>query len=632
EITKLQKVVDTPTPQLAESQAKWEKEQAGTKAIWTVLEPSSITSSGGATLTKQADKSILASGKSLDVDTYTITLPTDLKAITAIRVEALTDKSLPANGPGRADNGNFVLGEFRVTAAQKGMPDKAQKVELQNATSDFAQTGQGEFPAKDALDGNPKTGWAIAPQMGKPHVAVFETKNDDGFDGGTMLTVVLEQNYGGKHILGKFRLSVTTAARPVRASTLPENIVKLLVVNPEQRTPAQRDELAKYYRSIAPELAKTHEELAKLRQQDAAIQPPTTLVLQEIATLRKTHIMKRGNFKNLGDEVSAGTPAKLNPMPSGQPTNRLGLARWLVDGNNSLVGRVLMNRIWARYFGRGFVETSEDFGAQGELPTHPELLDWLATELVERKWSLKAMHKLIVTSATYRQSSKAARELHERDPYNRLFARGPRLRLEAEAVRDNALKVSGLLNAKIGGPSVFPYQPEGVWFNPYSGDKWVTSTNGDQYRRGLYTFWRRTAPYAAFMAFDAPSREICTERRPRTNTPLQALATLNDKAFVDCACALARRIMTEAKGNEKERAIHGFRLCVSRPPSETELDHLLKLYKNSLEKYKHDPKAAQALINSGLAPAPKEMDAPELAAWTVIANVLLNLDETITKG
>jgi hypothetical protein len=291
-----------------------------------------------------------------------------------------------------------------------------------------------------------------------------------------------------------------------------------------------------------------------------------------------------------------------------------------------------MNRIWARYFGRGFVETSEDFGAQGELPTHPELLDWLATELVERKWSLKAMHKLIVTSATYRQSSKAARELHERDPYNRLFARGPRLRLEAEAVRDNALKVSGLLNAKIGGPSVFPYQPEGVWFNPYSGDKWVTSTNGDQYRRGLYTFWRRTAPYAAFMAFDAPSREICTERRPRTNTPLQALATLNDKAFVDCACALARRIMTEAKGNEKERAIHGFRLCVSRPPSETELDHLLKLYKNSLEKYKHDPKAAQALINSGLAPAPKEMDAPELAAWTVIANVLLNLDETITKG
>src|SRR5262249_38952424 len=186
---------------------------------------------------------------------------------------------------------------------------------------------------------------------------------------------------------------------------------------------------------------------------------------------------------------TAGTPAKLNPMPSGEPRNRLGLAHWLVDGNNPLVGRVLMNRIWARYFGRGFVETSEDFGAQGELPTHPELLDWLATGLVERKWSLKGMHKLIVTSATYRQSSKAARELHDRDPYNRLFARGPRLRLEAEAVRDNALAVSGLLNRKIGGPSVFPYQPDGVWFNPYSGDKWGMSANWEPYRPGLYTLW-----------------------------------------------------------------------------------------------------------------------------------------------
>jgi hypothetical protein len=555
-----------------------------------------------------------------------------LKGITAIRLEALPDKTLPGNGPGRADNGNFVLGEFRGSAAPKATPDKSEKIELQNATSDFAQTGQGEFPAKDALDGNPKTGWAIAPHMGKPHVAVFETKQDAGFDGGTVLTVVLEHTYGGKHILGKFRLSVTTAPRPVRATLLPENIVKLLATDFNQRTAAQKDELAKYHRSIAPELAKTREELAKLRQQDAAIQPPTTLVLQELPKPRKSHIMKRGNFKNLGDEVKPATPAKLIPMPPSEPANRLGLAHWLVNGNNPLVGRVLMNRIWARYFGRGFVETSEDFGAQGELPTHPELLDWLATELVDRKWSLKAMHKLIVTSSTYRQSAKAPSELHERDPYNRLFARGPRFRMEAEAVRDNALAISGLLSRKIGGPSVFPYQPDGVWFNPYSGDKWVLSTNGDQYRRGLYTFWRRTAPYAAFMAFDAPSREICTERRPRTNTPLQALATLNDKAFVDCACALARRMMAEVKEGEKERAILGFRLCVSRPPSEAELNHLLKLYHDSLEKYQKEPAAAKALINSGLTPAPREMSAAELAAWTVIANVLLNLDETITKG
>jgi hypothetical protein len=290
-----------------------------------------------------------------------------------------------------------------------------------------------------------------------------------------------------------------------------------------------------------------------------------------------------------------------------------------------------MNRIWARYFGRGFVETSEEFGTQGDLPTHPELLDWLATEFVERKWSLKGMHKLIVMSATYRQSAKVSPDLYKRDPYNHLFARGPRFRMDAEMVRDNALAISGLLTRKFGGPSVFPYQPDGVWFNPYSGDKWVMSKDGDQYRRGLYTFWRRTAPYAAFMAFDAPSREVACERRPRTNTPLQALATLNDKTFVEASGALARRMMTEVKGGEKERLTHGFRLCVARTPTDRETAILLKLYTENLEKYRQDPTAAKALAKGGLAEAPKNLDAPQLAAWTVVANVLLNLDETITK-
>jgi hypothetical protein len=288
--------------------------------------------------------------------------------------------------------------------------------------------------------------------------------------------------------------------------------------------------------------------------------------------------------------------------------------------------------MWAQYYGRGFVETSEDFGVQGELPTHPELFDWLATELVEQKWSLKAMHRLIVTSATYRQSSRVTRDLWERDQYNRLLARGPRFRMDAEMVRDNVLAISGLLNRKLGGPSVFPYQPDGVWANPYSGDRWAMSTNGEQYRRGLYTFWRRTAPYAAFMAFDAPSREVCTDRRPRTNTPLQALATLNDRAFVECASTLARRMMTEAKGPGKERAIYGFRLCVSRAPTEIEVEHLLRLYQENLEKYRKDPAAAKKLATGGLPEPPKELDLAELAAWTVVANILLNLDETITKG
>ena len=241
------------------------------------------------------------------------------------------------------------------------------------------------------------------------------------------------------------------------------------------------------------------------------------------------------------------------------------------------------------------------------------------------------MHRTIVLSATYRQSARAARELYERDPFNRLYARGPRVRLDAEMVRDNALAISGLLERKLGGPSVFPYQPEGVWNNPYSNDHWVTSDNGDQYRRGLYTFWRRTAPYAAFMAFDAPSREFCTERRPRTNTPLQALATLNDRAFVDCAAALARR-MAAVAGSPEQRAVHGFRLCLARQPTPGELDQLLSLYRDSLGKYRREPAAAAALVRPASLPVRENADPAELAAWTVVANILLNLDETVTRG
>lgn len=373
--------------------------------------------------------------------------------------------------------------------------------------------------------------------------------------------------------------------------------------------------------------------VATLQREGAAVKPANTLIMKELVKPRPTHILIRGSHANQGDVVSPGVPAKLHALPPNQPAaNRLALARWLVDANNPLVGRVIMNRTWAQYFGRGFVDTSEDFGVQGDPPTHPELLDWLADEFARQKWGLKAMHRLIVTSATYRQSSHVTRPLVERDPYNRLFARGPRFRMYGEMVRDNALAISGLLNRKIGGPSVFPYQPDGVWNNPYSGDKWITSTSGDQYRRGLYTFWRRTAPYAALMAFDAPSREVCTERRPRTNTPLQALATLNDKAFVEPAAALARRMMTEVQGTEHERAAHGFRLCVARRPSPAELERLLDLYRDNLEKYAQDPAAAKAMATSGLPEPPKAMDPAMLAAWTVVANVLLNLDETVTKG
>ncbi len=402
-------------------------------------------------------------------------------------------------------------------------------------------------------------------------------------------------------------------------------VLSLFAPEAERRRAQLQAEIAGLGKDKGPQRAKLQKELAGVRPL------ATTLVMQELPRPRATHVLIRGNHKNKGEAVTAGVPGKLHPLRQGAPVNRLGLARWLIDDDNPLTARVAMNRTWARTFGKGLVETSEEFGTQGDLPTHPELLDWLATEFVRQKWSMKAMHRLIVTSATYRQSSRVTPGLHRRDPFNRLFARGPRFRMDAEMIRDNALAVSGLLTRRVGGPSVFPYQPDGVWANPYSGDRWVTSKGGDQHRRGLYTFWRRTAPYAAFMAFDAPSREVCAERRPRTNTPLQALATLNDRVFVEASSGLARRMMTEVKGGAAERAAHGFRLCVARAPLEREKGLLVRLYEDNLAKYRKDVAAARALAASG-GGVPPGADVGELAAWMVVANVLLNLDETITKG
>jgi hypothetical protein len=354
--------------------------------------------------------------------------------------------------------------------------------------------------------------------------------------------------------------------------------------------------------------------------------------MEATATNRATHVLLRGSHLNPGDDVLPGTPAVLHPWPEGQPTNRLGLARWLVDPANPLIGRVTMNRIWAQYFGRGLVKTSEEFGAQGELPTHPELLDWLATELLCQRWSLKAMHRLIATSATYRQASEVAPELVERDPFNRLLARGPRFRMEGEMLRDSALAVSGLLDEKIGGPSVFPFQPEGVWNSPYNGDRWVVSKTGDQFRRGLYTFWRRTAPYASFAAFDAPSREVMCERRARSNTPIQALVTLNDPAFVAAANGLAQRILAQRGQTPEQRLTFAFECCLSRQPQPSELRPLLRLYQSSLSKFTNDAAAAKAMASVGLPEPAEGSNLAERAAWAVISNVLLNLDETLTKG
>jgi hypothetical protein len=393
----------------------------------------------------------------------------------------------------------------------------------------------------------------------------------------------------------------------------------------DQRTLARAMELAAYYRTIDPELAAIRERLTEKRGQLAAVQPPTTMVMVELPKPRENFVMLRGAFNQKGKPVEPNTPAALHPYPQAAPRNRLGLARWLVDRANPLTARVTINRHWEVFFGRGLVQSPEDFGSQGEKPTHPELIDWLAAEWMESGWSMKTLHRMIVQSATYRQASRQNEESARRDPNNELLSRGPRMRVEYETLRDMALACGGLLSQKIGGPSVMPPQPPGVWENSFGfydlpDFRWKESTGADRYRRGLYTFLRRTALYPTFAMFDAPSRDVCSVKRPRTNTPLQALATLNDPVFVEAARALAQRALSEVSGDTHAKVQFLFRVCTSRAPRASEVDRLVALYMKTLERCQTSSQGQSTESTS------------EQRAWTVIANVVLNLDEVLTKG
>jgi hypothetical protein len=343
-----------------------------------------------------------------------------------------------------------------------------------------------------------------------------------------------------------------------------------------------------------------------------------------------TRIQYRGNFEDLGAEVDAGVPAVFPPL-DGERKTRLELARWLVSDRNPLTARVIVNRYWEQLFGIGLVATSEEFGSQGELPTHPELLDWLASEFVESGWDTRALLELIVQSATYRQDSLASTDLHTRDPENRLLARGPRFRSSAEEVRDQALAIAGLLSRKRFGPPVKPPQPSSGLSAAFgSMIDWETSRGEDRYRRAIYTTWRRSNPYPSMAAFDAPSREFCTLRRTRTNTPLQALVTLNDPVYIEAAQALARRAVLQG-GSPREKATRAFRICLTRPPEKREVDRLLSVHAEARVGFNGDRDSAMKMATDPLGPLPAGEDAVDLAAWTVVANVLLNLDETLMK-
>ncbi|APW62033.1 PSD1 and planctomycete cytochrome C domain-containing protein [Paludisphaera borealis] len=414
---------------------------------------------------------------------------------------------------------------------------------------------------------------------------------------------------------------------------VPKDVLAIVDLPASKRSPEQIQALVKHYLSIAPELKPVRDEIAKLEKSKPEI--PTLPVMVELPKEKRriTKVLLKGNFLDPGNVVEAAVPKALHPMPSNAPVDRLAVAKWLVDRNNPLTARVAVNRYWAQLFGAGIVETEEDFGTQGELPSHPELLDWLAVEFMDSGWNVKAMIRRMVVSATYRQSSKVTAEHLARDPKNRLLARAPRIRLEAEMVRDQALALSGLLDRKIGGPSVFPPQPDGLWQAAFNGQRtWATSPGGDKHRRALYTFWRRTIPYPSMAAFDAPSREICAIKRVRTNTPLQALVTLNDPVYIEAAQALARRIVREGGAGVDDRVRYALELCTGRPARPEQVAQVVALYNGERARYADDKAAALSLATEPLGPLPDGADPAELAGWTAVANVLLNLDAVLTRG
>lgn len=521
-------------------------------------------------------------------------------------------------------------------------PEKSQALDVTPwravpFASAFADYSQPDFSAANLLasDDPSKTGWAVGPNVGEPHAVWLTFRRPIDISKNVRLRVRLEHRYSQPHyLLGRFRLSITNDPAVTRRIGVPTDVLATVDATAEARTPEQTARLNAYFRSIAASLQPIRQKIEALEK--ARPQPPMVPVMRELPAdrRRKTFVMVKGNFLVPGEEVTPMVPAAVFPMADPWPRNRLGLAQWLVAPDNPLTARVAVNRLWGRLFGRGIVETEEDFGTQGALPTHPELLDELAVEFVERGWDTKQMIREIVTSSTYRQSSKTTSDRLTFDPANVWLSRAPRLRLDAETVRDQALFVAGLLSTTIGGPSVYPYQPDGLWQAAFNGSDrtWSTSQGEDRFRRGLYTFWRRTIPYPSMSAFDAPSRETCTLRRTNTNTPLQAFVTLNDPAYVEAAQGLARRMLIEGGITPEERVRYGLSLCLGRPPEDSAVRTLVLLYQSQLRDYWPDKDRAMAMASDPLGPLPSGIDPAEAAAWTVIANVLLNLDGVLTKG
>jgi hypothetical protein len=590
----------------------WAQGVAGNRAAWTPLELIEASGKELQPVLKPADAAVEVADQDFRSTTLKLRARLPDQPVTALRFECAARAAGPmSQWPD--------LKVFRAASpGSKREPLKLRSAAEGNslASTESAKIIDADRRSRVALSGKPET----------PTVAVFEVEL--GAPGSREIEIEISTEGSGGP--ARWRVLAAQAGREVLVS---DALRALSAKEPAKRSPKERQQLLDFRLSLQNDFRKVDGELSAAKAQITAEDGKfvTTMVMEEMATPRPTFVLMRGAYDKPGEPVTAATPAILPAIAPDAPKNRLGLAKWLVDPANPLPSRVTVNRFWQSVFGTGIVRTSEDFGAQGELPSHPELLDWLAGEFIRGGWDVKGFMRLLVTSATYRQTSKISPQLNERDPENRLLARGPRVRLQAEFVRDQALFAAGLLVEKIGGPSVKPYHPAGLYEQVASGAVYKEGTGPDLYRRSLYTYWKRSVPNPAMLLFDAPLRESCTVRRPRSNTPLQALNLMNDPTYVEASRCVAERMLQEGGDAVDTRITHGFRLLLGRKPQPAELAILRRAYERNLKVFEADPAGAKALTSIGTRKAPGALPVAELAAYSTVASTILNFDEWIKK-
>ncbi len=585
-----------------------------------------------ATLERQDDFSLLTTGPAASVDTYRLKFRLPVQLVNAVRLEVLPHASMTNGALSRSNSGNFVLTDVRL----RWMSETGTETEVPIAAAQ-ADFEQGGHPVAQAIDSDPKSGWAVYNPNGKMDVAryaVFQLESPLELPADAEVELVLaQQSIHDKHTIGRFRISVTADDLPA-LSTWDADTLAALRIDPESRDQQQQQLVRDAYFGTDEKLQEAQRQTARLREQRTSLerQVPAVMVMGERDQPRKTFILSRGSYRDPGEPVTAEVPAILPSLSADETVNRLALANWMFDPDHPLTARVAVNRLWAQVFGVGLVKTSEDFGVQGQPPTHPELLDWLACHYRDSGWDTKALLRLILTSQSYRQTAKVSARSMELDPENRLLSRAPRYRMPSWMIRDYALAASGRLVRRLGGPPVNPYQPPGVWEEASFDTKKFTLGTGDQlYRRSLYTFWRRIAPPTLF--FDSADRMSCSVNVQRTNTPLHALTTLNDVTFVEASRLLATETLLAEVGQDadRERLDRVFERLLARATDQQEQRVLLAALQRTRQQFAADPQATQELLSVGQTPAESSLDPVELASWTSLCLAVLNLDETLTR-